>query len=457
MPIGPTMGERAPAAPAGTPRPALPPYSPVTPPRAARRQLALKQALRLPSTLLTLVAIVAEDYEAGALDEHLWAFRGFHDGAVDPHYRARQWRKARLRAVDPNEVTGLAVWELAFMMNVAREIEEPILEYSHQNGEGFRFLLPSLARFLGKNHEEAAYAAQHGLSWCESPWCEEERRHATLFARLIERLTGTSPGGDNPNRPKLVTSSEEDAVRLVISREAAEWNSSSTYTVMAAHATGDLHLLIRNVARDEIKHLSILAAADRYLFGPRPWRRFSDLVRQSLSEYRAQQRRRSGGDLMGTNPVTALEVVAVHLLAEFFIQRWLRTLPLATLESTFEAPSQLPDLAAAILSPQERIASETTVRAGIEKRVSLSRWGPRERERAVARRRFEQEHARAIDGIVSKEFDAFRGAETPGSRADTHMRRRIRRLRGRMLRACLIDRLRDHQVRNNRHVSTRRA
>jgi hypothetical protein len=202
------------------------------------------------------------------------------------------------------------VWELAFMANVAREIEEPILEHSQQNGEGFRLLLPSLGRFLGKNHEEAAYAASHGLPWCESPWCEEERRHATTFARIIERLTGTSPVHDNPNRPKVVTSSEADAVRLVISRESAEWNSSSTYTVMAAHGTGDLHHLLRNLARDEIKHLAIL-----------------------------------GG---------------------------------------------------------------------------------------------------------------FRGAEVPGSRPDRRTRTRIRRLARGMLRTCLFDRLRDHQIRNNRHVLARR-
>ena len=70
-------------------------------------------------------------------------------------------------------------------------------------------------------------------------------------------------GRDNPNGPQVVTSSESDAVRLVIGRQAAEWNSSSTYLVMAAHARGDLHHLLRNVARDEIKHLGILAAADR--------------------------------------------------------------------------------------------------------------------------------------------------------------------------------------------------
>jgi hypothetical protein len=171
-----------------------------------RRQALLRQLPRLPRTLLAIRRSIAEDCAIGALDEHLWAFRGFHEHQEDPHYQARQWRKAKVGAIGPASVTGLATWEMAFMANVSREIEEPILEYSHQNGEGFRFLLPSLARFLGKNREEAAYAASHGLPWCESPWCAEERRHAGAFARIVERLTGASPSRGNPNRPRVVTS-----------------------------------------------------------------------------------------------------------------------------------------------------------------------------------------------------------------------------------------------------------
>jgi hypothetical protein len=246
-----------------------------------------------------------------------------------------------------------------------------------------------------------------------------------------------------------VTSSEADAVRLVISREAAEWNSSSTYTVMAAHATGDLHHLLRNMARDEIKHLSILGAADRYLFGPRPWRRLADVVRQSLQEYQAQKGRRSGGDLMGTNPVTALEVVAAHLLAESAIRRWLKTLPLRTLESIFDAPSHVPGFDAATVPPERRAEWDAILTGGLEKRERLSRWTPRQQRRALEQRAFEAGHADAIEGAIRTQLDAFRRATMPGSRLERHVRRKIRKLRGRALRVCLIDRLRDHQIRNS--------
>ncbi len=271
--------------------------------------------------------IISEDYRRATLDACLLSF--------DPRGAARVWTKARLRDVAPPLVAGMAVDEMVFMLTVAMEIEEPIQEYSRENGEGFRLLLPELGRFMGKNRDEAASAELLGLPWCESPWCAEERRHATTFARIVERLSGSAPPRANPNRPRVVTPRREDAIRLLLSREAAEWNSSSTYVVMAAHATGELHTLLRNVARDEIKHLAILSAVDLLLFGRGPWRRFTRLVRQSLNEFRGQRKVRTGGRRMGSNRRTAFEVVFAHLAAEWRVRRWMRTLDRARLSELF--------------------------------------------------------------------------------------------------------------------------
>ena len=78
--------------------------------------------------------------------------------------------------------------ELALMLHVAMEIEEPIVAYSRQTGEGFRVLLPALSRFMGRSEAQARLAEERGEAWCESCWCAEERRHAPAFARLIERV-----------------------------------------------------------------------------------------------------------------------------------------------------------------------------------------------------------------------------------------------------------------------------
>jgi hypothetical protein len=85
---------------------------------------------------------IREDYSLEALDENLWAFWGFYQAPGDRHCQARLWRKVKLGAIETSQVIDLPVWEMAFMLAVAMELEDPILDYSRQNGEGFRLVLP---------------------------------------------------------------------------------------------------------------------------------------------------------------------------------------------------------------------------------------------------------------------------------------------------------------------------
>src|SRR5260370_16993360 len=119
---------------------------------------------------------------------------------------------------------------------------------------------------MGKNEEQAKYAAEHGMPWCEATWCAEERRHSNAFARMIERLMNASPSRENPNQPMVVTTDEAAAVRHIINRQTTEWNASSSYIVMAAHAAADLHILSRHIVRNHTNPLPILTAPDSPLF-----------------------------------------------------------------------------------------------------------------------------------------------------------------------------------------------
>ncbi|TAK15554.1 MAG: hypothetical protein EPO35_07080 [Acidobacteria bacterium] len=334
----------------------------------------VRQFLCLPRTLLKIHRAIREDCSPSAADEYLRAFRGFHLEPDQPNYRARLWQPVTLSQIRAADVVDFTTGEMAMMMHVAMEIEDPIVDYSHQNGEGFRFLLPGLARFMGRNQDEADYARAHGLKWCESAWCAEERRHGAAFAKAIERLTGESPARDNPNQPKAMTSDEDLALQHLVSREAAEWSSSATYTAMAAHSTGMLHTLLRNLARDEIKHLCILSAADAYLRGPRPWRRFGQLLRIGAGNYRGQQQRRSHGQRMGANAITRIEVVVAHLLMEWRIRRWIARVPLAMLRTVFETDS--PPIDAGSRTPAEQARIDARLAANREDRLRLARWSP---------------------------------------------------------------------------------
>jgi hypothetical protein len=364
-----------------------PKYVPVAPPEVERRWWEWKQAVRLPRTLRWMYRMVREDFAPGTLDEYLWSFWGFHHQPEDLRHRARPWQKVELRAIEPGDVTGIALWEMALMLNMAMEDEEPIPAYTRQSGEGFRFLLPTLGRFMGKNEEQARYETERGVAWCEGAWCAEERRHSNTLARVIERLMKMPPRRDNPNQPMVVTADDEAAVRHLISRQTTEWNASSSYVVMAAHATGPLHPVIRNLERDEVKHLCIMSAADQYLFGPRPWGRFFELVKKGLGNFTSQKKSRSGGEVFGTNPVLAVEGIAAHLLTEWFLRRWLKTVALRTLTEVFETPSSLAELGAEAASPERQAEIDEALRREREKRLRLERWAPKQRRQALAQRR----------------------------------------------------------------------
>jgi len=431
-------------------------YHPAAPGKDERRKQVLGQALRLPRTLWRIYRMVRQDFSTAALDECLWSFWGFHQENWDAAYRMRPWIKAQLGAVTSANVTGgLAVWEMAMMMYIAMEDEDPILEYTEQSGEGFRFLLPALGRFMGKNEEQARYGREHGIPWCEGAWCAEERRHSNAFARIIERLTGLSPSRENPNQPMAVTSDEESAVFHLVNRQTTEWNAGSSYLVMAAHAAGELHTLVRNIARDEIKHLCIVSSADAYLFGPRPWRRFMNVVKLGIGNYRRQRAARSGGSLLGGNWALSIEGIFSHLLTTFYLNKWLRTVPLRTLATVFDTPSRLPELAAFAPAPERQAGIEATMRQGERLRRELKRWRPAERNPALEQRWFEEKSARLIENIAVTELKGFSGAEEPGSAAEKKAKRRIRRLSRGRVRTALLERLREHQIRNNRHARER--
>ncbi len=364
-----------------------PQYVPVAPPEVERRRSEWQQALCLPKTLRCIYRIIREDFETGVLDEYLRSFWGFHHQPEVLRHRARPWQKVELWAIEPGDVTGIAVWEMALMLNMAMEDEEPIPAYTRQSGEGFRFLLPTLGRFMGKNEEQARYGAEHGVAWCEGAWCAEERRHSNTLARVIERLLKMWPKRDNRNQPRGVPAVATAAVQHLIGRQTTEWNASSSYVVMAAHATGPLHPVIRNLERDEVKHLCIMSAADQYLFGPRPWGRFVELVKKGLGNFTSQKKSRSGGEVFGTNPVLAVEGIAAHLLTEWFLRRWLRTVPLRTLTEVFETPSSLAELAAEAASPERQAEINEALRREREKRLRLERWAPKQRRQALEQRR----------------------------------------------------------------------
>lgn len=152
--------------------------------------------------------------------------------------------------------------------------------------------------------------------------------------------------------------------------------------------------------------------------------------------------------MLGANPVTAIEGTVAHLLTEFLVRRWLRTVPLRTLRAVFEAPSRLEALAAGATEPDEAERIQETDRREAERRVALGLWPGSQRAAAEQKARFEMKNADLMRTRIAGELGSFQGAETAGSKGDLALRRKIRKSASRgLFRDILLERLRDFQIR----------
>lgn len=414
-----------------------------------------------PTYLHRLHRIVADEYSTRVMDANLWAYWGFHQIPDHAHYQMRTWVPVTVSKIDGSEVDGILPELFATYARVAMEIEDPIMLYSIQSGAGFRKLLPGLGRFMGRDPESVKYAREHKLHWCDSAWCAEEDRHGNALARIFHQLVGKPPARDNPAPGEEAIETIEYALAHVDSRQSAEWTASGTYLTLLAHSHGNLHKHLRNVFRDEVKHLAIMSAVDRYLRGPQPWRRFHGMFKILWERIRAHRHERSGADSGISEPVFFLEILYAHMLNEYYTRRWLATLPYPTLRKIFETPSRLPESAKDVPDAETLARWEADKATAARLRAELTWWTPEERARTLAQQRFVEVHRGTLERIVAERFRGFRGAEEPDGPESRRVRGEIARLKPADLRPfgnvddvasvrrALLDTLRGHQIENN--------
>jgi hypothetical protein len=326
---------------------------------------------------------------------------------------------------------------------------------------------------MGKSELQAKYAELNGLKWCSGPWCKEEERHATAFARMIERLTEQkwTPPVDNPSEADPPILDFDHAFKHIDSRMSTEWVASSTYAMLAAHARSGSHLkaFLENVMNDEVKHLAILSSADQHLRGRSPWRRVARMFKAiaSLGTYHAGTRSTTSTSFK--NPVGVFEVLYTFALTEYYTRQWLKTLPPATLHFIFETESNLPDLPEAEADDSDQ--SITAIKALRQKyrvesaawREARQGWQPKNKAEVIQLYEFHDAHQNEIESAV-RHFNGFSGAEDPTSEVSQTFRKRIAaipRWNGvekkdlSLFRECVFFRLRDYQIRNNGYLRAR--
>ena len=430
----------------------------------------LKQFVKFPSAFKKLKTTAKEEYSPTRMDENLFSHYGFHHMTEVPYFQARDWELTEQANITPSQVLIDPVEFIRYVL-VSMEIEDPIEDYSRQSGQSLRFLLPTLARFMGSPRERYAYLdANNNPHYCESAWCVEENRHGNAWAQIYERLTGIAPDRSNPNEVDELLDTVDDSFKHLMSRMTTEWNASSTYLNIAAWSEGELHNVIVDMMRDEIKHLSIASGAYIYLRGPTFNQRLIDMLKVAVGFLTYHQDARSTGSGMTNNKLSVVEFLYASWMAEMYTRRYLKTIPLRTLRMVFDTGTKL--------EVKEVLAEDETLERferweleNEQRRKALSWWRPKAAEAALRQERFELIYKSEIRDLISEEFDRFKGAELYVSMRAEEFRTKIERFdfdltryvsdarvyRDRKLwKKILYDALRHYQIVNNAYVLKQR-
>jgi hypothetical protein len=449
--------------------------------RSRETRLVGKRRLKdVPRALKEMREILDKEMAVDRLDSYLAGFYDYHQG--DPEAaKMRLWNKTSLNvkdtAISREQVVGMPLEDLVAMMHTSMEVEIPIHSYTIESGDAFQFILSSLGRFMGitkkqaqllvlatlaeSKHadkfpndaalksaittaidqyhrgngligvfegltdEEIANAYTNGVKSCEAPWCAEEYRHAQLLRRLIRILTGREPENTRSADPTITKNDDESAFKHLSGRNYTETGSAGTYALMASHTRAELRLALINLVGDELKHLTVVGAADIYLRGKDANNRLIRMLEKGISELDEAANERTAGKKVYSNPFNIFEALMALLMIEVRMRRYLCNLPLMTLERVFDTPSRLPERPS-LSTPQEREENARRVEENKRLRKELAHWPERLRKAAFKQRRFEESHQELIKKIIATRLGGLQGVES----SETQMNKVLAMIKG---------------------------
>jgi len=246
-------------------------------------------------------------------------------------------------------------------------------------------------------------------------------------------------------------------MKHLVSRNATEWNANSGYVLLMAHAKGAAQKKIDDIRRDETKHIAIFSGAYKYVFGTQAVARIQQMLKKIITEFKYEKANRTEGNPLNGENLVLFEGALAHIAVEMNVQKYYKSVPLRTLQKLFEIPetsdlNDNPDLSADM---KEKILQIAKVEK--QKRLSLARWGAKEREAQQQQRAYEKQHENSLLQAIQSDLRMFTGAEVPDSPGDQLVKIDIRKISRNFpmpsrAETCFLEMLRDYQIMNNTTV-----
>ena len=214
--------------------------------------------------------------------------------------------------------------------------------------------------------------------------------------------------------------------------------------------------------------MSIFGGLYKYLKGNTYNSRLKEMLKKALQEVGEKNGGSAYGDVLNTEPLSAIELIYVHIIYEKQIRQFFSSLPLKSLRKIYETDVHLKPLDAVAMDPvkeqqlQKMIAKETSIRQ------ALARWPQKQREAYEKLEYFEINNEKIISQIIRDDFNTFNGAEDYGNATHINLLTKIDKITTEeisrrygvafskdqlaLLKQSLRETMRDYQIFNNTSV-----
>lgn len=252
----------------------------------------------------------------------------------------RPWQPINWRAINQEQIIGVAPEIFLQLIAGAAEIEDPIRAYAQESRAYLEQVYPPMAKFMGGTLTQEAKILELGV------WEKEERQHAPTFQKIYQQLSGKKLQ-PKPNTVRGYESTGEpwqDVYRHTLSRISTEWSATSVYLWLMAHSTGELQSAISQPLQDEINHLAKFWGFNSWAFSESYFNQLKGSTKNLIILLRHHQSERTQGNdsidkaFSLNNLVLMLELTFTFTRVMIRLRRWNQELSRSYLRHLFGNP-----------------------------------------------------------------------------------------------------------------------
>jgi hypothetical protein len=193
--------------------------------------------------------------------------------------RTRPWRKIDWQSIDPSQIHGIEVEVFLAILQGSMDTEAPIRGYTQVSRQYLEDFYPQMATYVGGVINEQGRLTEPGL------WEKEERQHTPALMKIYRQLAGHQPVIDphtvRAYRPTADT--HHDLFKHGLHRTATEFAAGCLYLWLMAHTSGPLHMVLEEIARDEINHATRFWGFGVWAYPQASWQSLASTLTQTAN------------------------------------------------------------------------------------------------------------------------------------------------------------------------------